>query len=490
MKKKNPKNESDSYNFALPFADIVSPIDKPRIYAGQNIPEKMILGDDESGLYLGLEAKYGKGYYVGKKSENDGNALIIGTNGSGKSYICAKSTIETWHEPFVALDCKGELSSHYDSLQCKGKVIRKYIIFDPINRGVHYNPFAILKKDDVYFKENVEEIAYAIIPELLSDPNKYWWDMARSLLKAVIIYGFSIGLDFIETMTIAVSFSVSELCKKINQSNFEKAKWYIKDFAQLKKEQLAAIGTDMKQHIMVFATDPCIQAALSNNGSESTFSWEDISASADAPNVFLRLSQDRLEQWGGMIRLMITQLIHTLERRPDKQDPQGHNTKPILLLLDEFPMLGKIKAITNALTTLRSKKVTFCLMIQSIAQLDAVYGSDVRRVIVDNCQYKIILNITEPDSQEYFSKLIGTVPTGRKSISQGYDPYSNYTTFGKQIQEFREPLIFPHEFATNRDIWLHTPYGFLSTIRLPVSVTHEHVNNFERIIQHYREVKV
>ena len=188
-----------------------------------------------------------------------------------------------------------------------------------------------------------------------------------------------------------------------------------------------------------------------------------------------------------MVRLMLTQLIRTLERRPDKQSPQGRKTSPMLLLLDEFPLLGKMDAITNALTTLRSKKVTFCLMLQSIAQLDAVYGCDIRKIIVDNCQYKALLNITEPDSQEYFSKLIGTVPIARRSFSQNYNPITDYSTYGRQIQEFREPLILPHEFATNDDILLHTPHGLLCTIKLPVSVTHLHVFDHERLIRKYME---
>lgn len=131
-----------------------------------------------------------------------------------------------------------------------------------------------------------------------------------------------------------------------------------------------------------------------------------------------------------MIRLMLTQLIRTLERRPDMQSQQGRKTNPILVLLDEFPLLGKMDAITNALTTLRSKKVTFCLMVQSIAQMDVVYGQDIRKIIVDNCQYKAMLNITEPDSQEYFSRLIGTVPIGRRSISHNYDPTTEHSSWG------------------------------------------------------------
>ena len=471
------------------YANIMSSIDKPRIRAGRNIPEKMILDIEDSGLFLGLESMNGKGYYVGKRSNADGNVMVAGINGSGKSYVCAKSIIETWQEPFVALDCKSELSFHYKSLLAKGRVKRKCLIFDQLNGGVHYDPFAILKKDKSHFVENVREIAYTLIPLPPDDPNSYWINMARDLLSAIIVYYFSIGCDFSETMLKAVTCSVSDICQNITQSDFAFAKIFISEISGLKKEQQASIGTDMKQHLMVFATDSYVQDALSSSEKEKTFSWDGISAANEAPNIFLRLSQDRLEQWSGMTRLMITQLIRTLERRPDKQTPQGYGISPVLLLLDEFPLLGKIDAVTNALTTLRSKKVTFCLMIQSIAQLDAVYGYNVRKIIVDNCQYKVILNITEPDSQEYFSRLIGSVPIGRRSISQNYDPYTTQFTYGLQVQEFREPLIHPHEFAVNRDIWLHTPYGFLSTIKLPVSVTHLHVYNFEKKLRRYEEAK-
>lgn len=466
----------------------MTPLMNKAFYAlGRKIPEKMILDVDcDSGFYMGLETKNGKGYYVGKQSEMDGNVLVAGINGSGKSFILAKSTVETWRDPFVILDCKGEHSSYYRYLQHQGRVKRECIIFDPITGGIHYDPFAILRKDDMYFAQNAREIAYALIPTQLNDPNSYWVDMARDLLSGIIIYGFYVGLDFSETMAIAVHDSVPELCKAIIESDIDDAKDFISDIAGLSKEQQAAIGTDMKRYVRVFATDRCVQEILSNTNDDQTFSWDKIVDTDDAPNVFLRLSQDRLEQWGGITKLMITQLIRTLERRPDKHSFLGRDIKPILLLLDEFPLLGKIEVITNALTTLRSKKVTFCLMLQSIAQLDAIYGSDVRKIIVDNCQFKVILNITEPDSQEYFSKLIGSTPVGKRSISQNFDPRYDYSTYGAQVQESREPIVLPHEFATNKDIWLHTPSGFLSAYKLPVLVTHKHAVDFDRILGDYR----
>ncbi len=469
------------------MGDTLQPIDRPSIRPGENIPEDTIIEIEDAGLYLGLERKYGKGYYVGKRAEDDGNVLTVGINGSGKSHILAKSMIETWQKPFVALDFKGELSHHYRRLLREGRVKRKYIVFDPFDSNIPYDPFALIRSDEIHLTQNAKEIANAIIPKPLNDPNSYWLDLARNLLSDVIVHCYSIGLDFIETMIVAVDTSVSELCRMIICADSSRVKESVRDIAEMKSEHQAIIATEMKRHLMNFATDQDIQDALSNYQSKKSFSWEDIVTADDAPNVFLRLSQDRMEQWDGMIRLMLIQLIRTFERRPDKQSPQGRKTNPILLLLDEFPLLGKMDAITNALTTLRSKKVTFCLMLQSIAQLDAVYGQDIRKIIVDNCQYKALLNITEPDSQEYFSKLIGTVPIGRRSFSQSYNPTTDYNTYGQQIQEFREPLIFPHEFATNRDILLHTPYGLLNTIKLPVSETRLHANDHMRLIRKYME---
>lgn len=472
---------------ADPFAIEMLMVDKPSIRPGQNIPDHMILGVEDAGLYLGLERKYGKGYYVGKKPEDDGNVLAVGINGSGKSHVLAKSVIETWGAPFVALDVKGELSAHYMRLLRDGRVKRKYIIFDPLIGEVSYEPFDLLKRDETNLVQDIREIVYAIIPMPLNDPNSYWITMARDLLSAVLIYGYSNDMGFIETTIMATCNSVPQLCHLIRKSDNSLAKAFINNITGLKDEQQASIGTDMMQHLMVFATDQCIQDALSNDQKKNAFSWEDISTENDAPNVFLQLSQDRLEQWGGVVRLMLTQLIRTLERRPEKHTNGSKRLSPLLVLLDEFPLLGKMDVITNALTTLRSKKVTFYLMLQSMAQLDAVYGRDIRKIIVDNCQYKALLNITEPDSQEYFSRLIGSVPLGRRSISHNFDPITDYSTYGRQIQEFREPLILPHEFATNRDILLHTPYGLLSTIKLPVSETHLHVYDHERIIQKYVE---
>lgn len=386
----------------------------------------------------------------------------------------------------MALDIKGELSNCYICLKHRGIATKPYIIFDPANGGVHYDVYELLEKNDPHFVQYVREIAYAIIPMPLEVREPYWINMARDFLSGAIVYYFDKGYDFIDTILLVQTTPVTDLCKEIISGDCPLAKTFISEISSLKREQQAAIGTEVKQHTMAFATDSDIQYALSRDKDDSgSFSWKDIVMNEDAPNVFLCLDQSRLEQWSGVVRLMITQLIRQIERRPDKHSPQGAETKPLLLLLDEFPLLGKMDVITEAMTTLRSKKVTLYIVIQSIAQLDAVYSSDVRKILVDNCQYKEILNVTEPDTQEYLSRMIGTVPTAKVSVSRSFNSGVEQSILGTQVQEIREPLIHPHEFSTNKDIWLHTPYGFLSTIKLPSIITDLPIYRFDEVITKY-----
>lgn len=117
---------------------------------------------------------------------------------------------------------------------------------------------------------------------------------------------------------------------------------------------------------------------------------------------------------------MYTQLIRHLERRPDKYSEIGEKNAPILLLMDEFARFGKLNAITDALATLRSKNVNIFLFIQSMAQLDKIYGEYDRRTFFDCCSYKIILRINDAESQQYISNLIGTHITLKKNEEKAW----------------------------------------------------------------------
>lgn len=112
------------------------------------------------------------------------------------------------------------------------------------------------------------------------------------------------------------------------------------------------------------------------------------------------------------------------------------------------------------MSTLRSKKVNICLIIQSIAQLDKIYGEYDRRIILDNCQFKVILRANDSDTQRYFSELIGTHMHLQRSIGEHVDKHLKATGYSKQLSEVREFIVHPHELATLQDALLLSPEGF------------------------------
>lgn len=157
--------------------------------------------------------------------------------------------------------------------------------------------------------------------------------------------------------------------------------------------------------------------------------------------------------------MIYTQLIRYLERRPEKYSAEGSRNIQTLLLMDEFARFGKLEIITAAMATLRSKCVNICLIIQSIAQLDKIYGERDRRIICDNAQYKVVLNANDPDTQQYFANLIGTRIFRKYSMSEFQNESREPTGYSSQVSESRELLIQPYEFATLKKAVVLTPYG-------------------------------
>jgi type IV secretory pathway TraG/TraD family ATPase VirD4 len=214
----------------------------------------------------------------------------------------------------------------------------------------------------------------------------------------------------------------------------------------------------LRNHIRVFATDTTIQNALSPSDDPACklITWEDL----ETLDIFVRIDQRRLDQWGRIVGMLITQVVRSLEGRPDKHSLEGEKLEPVLLLLDEFPRF-KMEVIVGALETLRSKKVTIALFCQSLADLEGVYDENTSRRIMDNCHFKAILNAGDPKSQQLFSILVGTKCVVIKGINSNYSfDQGNVSGVGINLGESTKPVIEPHEFASLNCIVLLHPEGF------------------------------
>lgn len=427
-----------------------------RVPEDKDIPSRMLLSiRNAPGFFLGFPSGGG---YVGIPQGTEGNIMVVGGNGSGKSAGIAKPTLRTWQGAICATDIKGELSGFYAELYHCGLVDRPCIIFNPMQiDGPSYDPFWLLEHDsaDNLFN-NVKEIAIAIAPVLPDDKQPFWAETEQGVLTAALLHYFKCGLSFSETMCKIISSTMSKLCKELLESQDIHVRMALGEIGFLKPETRACFDRGLRNKLMVFAADPYISHAFrGQREGANCFTWDDL----DRCNVFLRIPADKIEQWSGAVNLMYTQLIRHLERRPEMYSPEGVHNVQTLLLMDEFARFGKLEMITIAMSTLRSKNVNICLMIQSMAQLDRIYGECDRRIVFDNCQFKAILRAGDAETQKHLCELIGTRTSIQRSVSEHEDEFGDTTGYNRQLSEVRDWVIQPHELATLDDVLLLTPYG-------------------------------
>jgi len=344
--------------------------------------------------------------FIRKAITMDGHILVIGGAGSGKSSCLAIPSLWSWESMVFAIDIKGELYA-------KTKHIRPNIkIFNPMDSNSEgYNPYYLLG-DSYNPVQDAREITLAIVPKPADVKEPFWVESAQNLFTGAILHCHAYGLTFLETIELIQSTPIQELINDIHRSLSQEARYFVNQFIGMDMKTLASIYSELANKIMPFATDPNIKACLTQSRYITPMDIE------DGYDIYLTIPEDKIEQWKGLLTLITNQFLKHFERRTDMA------ATPVLFLLDEFARLGKVETVINGLATLRSKKITICVITQSLAQLDVIYGKEQRQVIADNCQYKAILNATDADTQDYFSRQVGTYDKAKYSTNANFEQYT------------------------------------------------------------------
>jgi len=436
------------------------------------IPKELFFEDkNRNGIFFGRK----NNYTIIKPREADGHVLVVGGVGSGKTSCVAIPSLLQWNRSddngrIFCIDIKGELYSKTKDFKPDAKV------FDPLRADTYgYDPFYFLHSTDNRAQE-AHAIALALIPLTPDVREPFWIECAQNLLTGAMLYYYNQGLSFIDTLTKIQSTPIADLvydihddCRKISDNPDKTADekdtaneiiLFINNFVDMESRTLYSIYSTLSNNIVPIVANKNMCYCLSR---DENISPADLENGAD---IFFCIPENLLKHWKNLISLIVNQFMSHFERRPDMTDTDM-SAPPILFLLDEFPRLGKIDGITDALATLRSKKITICPIIQSLAQLDRIYGKETRQIIVDTCQYKAILNVTEADNQEYFSKMVGTYEKLKYSSDARQSPIGTPAGSGAGITTEERRTIKPEDFATLTDIVLFTPHGVYRVNKAP-----------------------
>src|SRR5207245_3837161 len=113
-----------------------------------------------------------------------------------------------------------------------------------------------------------------------------------------------------------------------------------------------------------------------------------------------------------LLRLLLQQIVSRLTETMDFGERQGsHRSRnPILLMLDEFPTLGRMDVLQTALAYLPGYGIRAYLIVQDLTQLAHAYGR--YEAIISNCHVRVAFAANKVETADRKSVVAGTVAGG------------------------------------------------------------------------------
>jgi type IV secretion system protein VirD4 len=183
-------------------------------------------------------------------------------------------------------------------------------------------------------------------------------------------------------------------------------------------------------------------SVIAKNTSQSSFKISDLMRHDRPVSLYFVVKPVDKDRIRPFVRLFITQVIRRLADSMEFKDgEQVKNYKHrLLLMLDEFPSLGRLQIFEEALAFIAGYGIKAYLIIQDIAQLHKIYTKD--EAITGNCHVKIAYATSNPDTAKYLSETSGVTTIIKESESISGERLSLFKKSSSvSVQEISRPLL-------------------------------------------------
>ena len=342
---------------------------------------------------------------------------MYGGSGAGKSASYVIPNALQLLGSYVFTDPKGEL---YDKtagyFKEKGYDVKVLNLVSPKNSD-GYNPLHHIKNEI-----DVDIIANTIVKGQgdggkSSDP--FWDDMSEMLIKALIYYLKAVRPPEEQSLS-----SCSELVRTANNNSGDNlltnlmnqlpfdhpARMYYKNIEMLPEKTFGSVLGTLQSKLGKFDSREIAEVT-----STDTINFESIGAKKTVVYV---ISSDTHTAYDFLLTIFFSQMIQQLYDFADKNG--GALPVPTYFILDEFANIGQIPDFDKKISTSRSRKISFSVILQNLDQLEDVYEK-AYETIIGNCDTHLFLGSNSQKTVEYFSKALGEKTITRDNISVNKD---------------------------------------------------------------------
>lgn len=329
------------------------------------------------------------------------NVLLVGGSGAGKTRsVIIPNILNNTSKSIIAVDPKAEL--YEKTSQAKREQGYEVRLINFKNRDVsdRYNLFEYIRKDSDAFK-----IADTLVNNAGegSRLKKDFWNQAQtSVLQALILY-VKYALPSQEQhmgSVMAVGQLPEEKLKEAFHafdSNHVVRKAYQTAVDKLKEKTMGDVFVTLMQTLNPWQYEDVCQFTAAND-----FLFEDLGKKKMIVYIIMPIADNEFRP---LITTFFTQMFSELYRLADQH--YGRLPNSVLLQLDEFANIGKIPNFEERLSTTRSLGIEVTIVLQDTSQLERVYGKEIAKEVMNNCDIRLLLKAGEHETAKYFSQLAG-----------------------------------------------------------------------------------
>lgn len=394
-----------------------------------------LLGKPGNGFILAkTTGPKSRGRYV--TSDKHPNCLIVAPTGAGKGIGFVYPNLLSFEGSTVTLDIKGE---NYDTTARwrakKGDDVYRFAPAEFEGFSHRYNPLERIGKLKSYDQINFELRKIGKL-FLQADGAGEWLNGAIQLFCAMGGVAYERG-DF----TLGGIYKVLASGDKDLPAHILNLRKSAKEPAL--EQELAALSKlesrTLSSYMSVLSNagfDEWSNSHIADMTSRSDFSFADIRRKK--MSIFFVVSDGDLGPMAGLVRLFFNELVATIQANKPKRDEPF----PVMIILDEFHLLGKMSKVADAMTTIRGFNGRIAIITQTIPKLDVIYSYEERLSIQGGAGLKLYMTPSEEMTIEDLSKACGmtTKRTITRTRSTGLD---ERTTISEKTDE--RPLLTEDE---------------------------------------------
>jgi type IV secretion system protein VirD4 len=372
------------------------------------------------------------------------HVLCFAPTRSGKGVGLVVPTLLTWPGSAIVHDIKGENWGLTAGWRARfGRVL----LFDPTNtNSTAYNPLLEVRRGEWEVRD-VQNIADVLVdPEGALEKRNHWEKTSHSLLVGTILHVLYAEKDKtlagvanflsdpkrpIET-TLRAMMTTPHLGKTAVHPVVASAARELLNKSE--NERSGVLSTAMS--FLGLYRDPVVATVTRR----CDWRIRDLVEAESPVTLYLVVPPSDISRTKPLIRLILNQI----GRRLTEELESNRRRHRLLLMLDEFPALGRLDFFESALAFMAGYGLKSFLIAQSLNQIEKAYGQN--NSILDNCHVRVSFATNDERTAKRVSDALGTATEMRAMKNYAgsrLSPWLGHLMVSRQ--ETARPLLTPGE---------------------------------------------